>query len=248
MHSYMHWFAPPGQRFLLTALFAASLLGGAAHAYLPPDLAQRRTQIVQMLPYTDVAALHTWVDQLPVELSPQEYLQRLNARFPATPRSVAWVFYAGWTYLDRLDLTQQAYVLRLRDLDTARAHLLAYEKRTTSTLRTEVEPGTPAELQLAAPDSAPKNDTSDAGLHVFRLLPWPERFTREDRLRLLQAGRADMEIAKTQSAKIEGARKQFALNQDRWALWLSQIAGASTKWTAGQYLAPYGPGMPEPPN
>jgi hypothetical protein len=82
---------------------------------------------------------------------------------------------------------------------------------------------------------------------VLRLLPWPERFTRTDRATLLDASRADLEAVRAQAGKIESARERFTQNQDRWTAWLSEIAAASSKWTAGQFLAPFGSGMPVPP-
>ena len=84
------------------------------YAYLPPDLSQRRTQLVQLLPFAEVTRLQAWLTQQSVLLSPAEYLEKLHSLFRDT--SVAWTFYAGWEYLDLLEQTQQAYDQRDDDL------------------------------------------------------------------------------------------------------------------------------------
>ena len=54
------------------------------YAYLPPDLSQRRTQLVQLLPFAEVTRLQAWLTQQSGLLSPAEYLEKLHSLFRDT--------------------------------------------------------------------------------------------------------------------------------------------------------------------
>lgn len=221
-------------------------LTASARAYLPPDLSQRRTELVQLLPFAQVTQLQAWVAQQSVLLSPDDYLQKLGARFPE--RSVAWTFYAGWEYLDLLEKTQQAYDQRDDDLARAEDLLSRYEERCNEALRAEVTPAQPLPLELPPADSRPQLEETDEHLRVFRVLPWPDRgYTRSQVLQLLEAGRADQAQLHSQRAKLEQAKKNFVGHQDVWTAWLMDMARASQKFTQAQYLKPYDDPLPPAP-
>lgn len=217
-----------------------------AAAYLPPDLSQRRTELVQLLPYDQVARLQTWVSQQSVLLSPEEYLSKLHAQFPEN--SVAWTFYAGWEYLDLLEHTQQAYDQRDEHLSQAEDLLASYEERCNQALRAESTPSQPQALELAPADTRPQIEESEDHLRVFRVLPWPEHgYTRTQVLALLDAGRADLAQARAQRTRLEEAKKAFVGHQDLWTGWLMDVAQASAKFSQAQYLRPYDDPLPPAP-
>ncbi|MCW5867485.1 MAG: hypothetical protein KIS61_09500 [Candidatus Eremiobacteraeota bacterium] len=217
-----------------------------AYPFMPPDLSQRRTQVVQLLPFAQVTQLQTWVWQQPVLLSPADYLEKLRAQFPDT--SVAWTFYAGWEYLDLLEKTRQAYDQREEDLAHAEELLTRYEERCHEALRGEVTPAQPLPLQLAPADSRPQLEESAEHLRVFRVLPWPDRgYTRAQVLQLLEAGRADLAQVYSQRSRLEEAKQKFVGHQDVWTAWLTDLAQASEKFTQAQYLKAYDAPLPPPP-
>jgi len=123
-------------------------------AYLPPDLSLRRTELVQILPYSQVARLQAWVAEQSVLLSPAEYLEKLYARFP--DHSVAWTFYASWEYLDLLEKTQQGYDQRDDDLARGEELLTSYIERCNEALRADATPAQPVPLRLAVPGLVPR--------------------------------------------------------------------------------------------
>lgn len=228
------------------AALSFALLGPAS-AYLPPDLSQRRTELVQLLPFAQVTQLQTWVAQQSVLFSPAEYMTRLHAQFPDT--SVAWTFYAGWQYLDLLEKTQQAYDQRDDDLARAEDLLAQYEERCNEALRGEVTPAQPVPLQLAPADTRPQVDETEDHLRVFRVLPWPDRsHTRAQVLELLEAGRADLAQVRSQRARLEEAKQNFVGHQDVWTAWLTDMAQASQKFTQAQYLKAYDDPLPPAPS
>ena len=221
-------------------------LAAPVSAYLPPDLSRRRTQLVQLLPFSQVTQLQAWVSQQPVLLSPAEYVEKLRGQFPDT--SVAWTFYAGWEYLDLLEHTQQAYDQREDDLARGEELLTKYEERCNDALRGEVTPAQPLPLNLAAADSRPQIEESDDHLRVFRVLPWPDRgYTHVQVQQLLEAGRADLAQLRTQRARLEEAKKNFLGHQDTWTAWLMDMAQASEKFTQAQYMKAYADPLPPPP-
>jgi hypothetical protein len=233
-------------RLSLAALCAWSLTGSPA-AQIAPDLNLRRTELVQLLPYHDVSQLHQWVAQQPLLLSPSQYMQRLQQRFPAT--SVAWTFYAGWSYLDLLEQTRRRYLKRADDLDNARAWLEDYERRVNVALRANLEPSPAKTLRIEEAKNQPEMSQDDEKLTVFRSLPWPEMgFDRSQVLLLLEACQQDLQRVEQQRLKLETAQEQFARQQNCWAEWLSDMAQASQKFTQSEYLKPYGDPLPLPPN
>lgn len=233
-------------RFSMRFLVLAALLSAPVLAYVPPDLLQRRTELVQLLPYADVRALQQWVETLPIELTPADYVARLRTQF-ASP-SVAWTYYAACIYMERMERTQEAFEQRGKALDKARSLLIEYERRTTDSLRADYEPSNPPlELHLEQPDTQPRNASDNEGLTVFRKLPWPERYARADREKLLQASRDDIVRAEQQKEQLEGAQQAFIAKQDRFMIWLTELAEATRYFTTAQYLGPYGPDLPAPP-
>lgn len=216
------------------------------NAYLPPDLSQRRTQLVQLLPFAQVTQLQAWVGQQSVLLSPSEYLEKLNGQF--TDRSVAWTFYASWEYLDLLEQTQRAYDQRDEDLEKAQSLLARYEERCNEALRGDVIPAQPLPLNLSAADTRPQIEETEEYLRVFRVLPWPENgYTRAQVQQLLEAGRADLAQVQSQRTKLEEAKKNFVGHQDLWTAWLMDVAESSQKYTQAQYLKAYDAPLPPPP-
>ena len=217
-----------------------------ASAYLPPDLSQRRTELVQLLPFAQVTQLQAWVNQQSVLLSPAEYLDNLHGQFP--DKSVAWTFYAGWEYLDLLEKTQQAYEQRDDDLARAEDLLAKYEERCNESLRGDVTPAQPVPLQLAPAQSQPQIEETEDHLRVFRELPWPDRgYTRTQVQQLLEAAHADQAQVRSQRVKLEEAKKNFIGHQDVWTAWLMDMAHSSAKFTQAQYLKAYGDPLPPPP-
>lgn len=231
---------------LSLAALCACLLSGPLGAYIPPDLNLRRTQLVQLLPYKDVADLHAWVPQQSLLLSPQAYMQLVHQRFAAT--SVAWTYYAGWCYLDLLEQTRQRYVQREDDLQHAQELLDGYEIRANDALRVDLDPQSPKTLTLSEARSQPNLEQNEEFLSVFRPLPWPELgYNRQQVLQLLDACHQDMERVEQQRLKLETARVDFANQQNLWTDWLSDMAQASQKFTQAQYQQPYGDPLPLPP-
>lgn len=225
---------------------ALALTIAPAAAYLPPDLSQRRTELVQLLPYEQVTRLQAWVAQQSVLLSPEEYLGKLHSQFPDT--SVAWTFYAGWEYLDLLEHTQQAYNVRDDDLSRGEDLLAKYEERCNEALRGDSTPTQARTLNLAPADSRPQIEETEDHLRVFRVLPWPDHgYTREQVITLLDAGRADLAQVRAQRAKLEEAKKNFVGHQDVWTAWLMDITQASEKFSQAQYLRPYDDPLPPAP-
>lgn len=221
-------------------------LTGTVGAYVPPDLAFRRTQLVQLLPYQQVVELQTWVQQQSVLLSPQAYMQLLRGRFPHN--SVAWTFYAGWSYLDLLEQTRQEYDHREDVLDRGQELLEQYEGRANDVLRLAVDPAKPRKLEIEPAQSQPELQESDEFVRVFRLLPWPENgYDRDQVLRLLEACRQDLVRIEEQRRKLESARAQFVDHQEVWAGWLTEMDQSSRKFTQAQYLGPYDDPLPMPP-
>jgi hypothetical protein len=224
-------------------LAMAVLSFGKALAYLPPDLSLRRTELVQILPYAQVARLQNWVPQQSVLLSPAEYLEKLYAQFP--DHSLAWTFYASWEYLDLLEKTQQGYDQREDDLARGEELLTAYIERCNAVEGTSAQP---LPLQLASPETRPQIEESDDHLRVFRVLPWPERgYTRAQVQELLEAARADLSQVQAQQARLEEARKAFVGRQEAWTAWLTDVAESSRKFTQAQYMKPYNDLLPPPP-
>lgn len=231
---------------LSLAAMCACLLSGPLGAYIPPDLNLRRTQLVQLLPYKDVAELHAWVPQQSLLLSPQAYMQRVHQRFSAN--SVAWTYYAGWCYLDLLEQTRQRYVQREDDLQHAQELLEGYEIRANDALRVDLDPSSAKILTLSEARSQPNLEQNEDFLCVFRPLPWPELgYNRQQVLQLLEACHQDMERVEQQRLKLETARVDFANQQNCWTDWLSDMAQASQKFTQAQYQQPYGDPLPLPP-
>lgn len=217
-----------------------------AAALMPPDLAYRRTQLVQLLPYQQVVELQAWVPQQSVLLSPQQYMELLRGRFPYN--SVAWTYYAGWSYLDLLEQTQQAYDERDDVLERGQALLEQYESRANDVLRLSIDPGKPRALTIQEPKSQPDLQENDEFLRVFRPLPWPENgYDREQVLQLLEACRQDLVRVQEQRRKIESARAAFVDHQELWAGWLTELVQASQKFTQAEYLKPYDDPLPMPP-
>lgn len=217
-----------------------------ASAYLPPDLSQRRTELVQLLPFAQVTQLQAWVSQQSVLLSPAEYLEKLHAQFP--DQSVAWTFYAGWEYLDLLEKTQQAYEQREDDLSRAEDLLNKYEERCNDALRGDTTPAQPLSLQIPPAESQPQIEEAEDHLRVFRVLPWPDHgYTRVQVQQLLEAAHADQAQVQSQRVKLEEARKNFIGHQDVWTAWLMDLAQASVKFTQAQYLKAYADPLPVPP-
>ncbi|MFN8609964.1 MAG: hypothetical protein U0931_20655 [Vulcanimicrobiota bacterium] len=215
-------------------------------AYLPPDLSLRRTEVVQLLAYSEVARLQSWVSQQPVLLSPAQFLERLYGQFP--DRSVAWTFYAGWEYLDLLEKTRQGYDQRNDDLGRAEDLLTAYIERCNEALRAEVTPARAAGLALAPPASRPQLEETEEHLRVFRVLPWPERgYGRAQVLELLEAARADLDLVQSQRSRLDEAKTAFAGRQDVWTAWLADVAQSTQKFTQAQYLKTYDDPLPPPP-
>lgn len=215
-------------------------------AYLPPDLSLRRTELVQILPYSQVARLQAWVAEQSVLLSPAEYLEKLYAQFP--DHSVAWTFYASWEYLDLLEKTQQGYDQRDDDLARGEELLTSYIERCNEALRADATPAQPVPLQLAVPGTRPEIEEGDDHLRIFRVLPWPERgYTRGQVLELLEAARADLNQLQTQRTRLEEAKKSFVGRQDVWTAWLTDVAESSQKFTQAQYMKPYDDLLPPAP-
>ena len=234
------------KRLSLALVCGFCLATQPAQAYLPPDLSLRRTQLVQYLPYQQVAELHEWVPQQSLQLSPDEYLNLLHQRFPDT--NVAWTFYASWSYLDLLEHTQQAYEQRKADLEHAEELLDQYENRANDVLRLEIEPATTKALTLEPAKAQPSLQQTDTLLRVFRPLPWPELgYSRSQVLQLLEACRQDRAQVEQQRAKVEVARTEFVAHQDRWMDWLSDVAQASQEFTQAEYTRPYDDPLPIPP-
>lgn len=217
-----------------------------AWGYLPPDLSLRRTELVQILPYAQVAQVQAWVSEQSVLLSPSAFLEKLYAQFP--DRSLAWTFYASWEYLDLLEKTQQAYDQRDEDLGRAEDLLTGYIERCNECLRAEVTPAQASPLRIPPQDSRPKLEESEESLSVFRSLPWPERgFSRTQVLELIEAARADLALVQTQRSKLDEARRAFIGRQDIWTAWLTDVAQSSQKYTQAQYLKAYDDPLPPPP-
>ncbi|MBS2039474.1 hypothetical protein JST97_31095 [bacterium] len=217
-----------------------------ACAYLPPDLSLRRTELVQLLPYGQVAQLQDWVAQLPVLLSPAQFQARLYEKF--ADRSLAWTFYASWEYLDLLEKTQQGYDQRDDDLARAEDRLTAYIERCNESMRAEVTPAQPRGLKLDPPEGRPRLEEDEQHLRVFRPLPWPEGgYDRGQIIQLTEAARADLQQVQTQRAKLEDAKQAFVGRQDVWTAWLTDVAQSSQKYTQAQYLKPYDDPLPPAP-
>ena len=227
------------------AVFCVWQLASPGAAFLPPDLYLRRTQLVQLLPYSEVDKLQQWVAQQPLLLSPHDYFERLGQESKRT--SVAWTFYAGWCYLEVLEHTLRAYDQRGRDLDDATDLLSEYQDRANDRLRVRIEPGTPRVLTLAEPKSQPTVEKTDDYLQVFRPLPWPESYDRAQVIELLEACRADLAQVDQQRSKLQEARARFLVHHSLWTDWLSDLAEASQKFTQAEYLQPFGDPLPLPP-
>lgn len=220
------------------SLLVCLLLSGGAGAYLPPDLSLRRTELVQLLPYGQVVALQQWIRQLPTDLTPSRFCQQLRQQFPQQ-ESVAWVFYASWSYLDHLEDTLQAYDQRSRDLETGIQWLEEYRGQVESV-------ATGGEAVLVEPALAiPQLEKTEKGLRVFRLLPWPQPTMQA--AALLQASQADRETAQAQREKVALVKQAFEPFQQSWMEWLMDFAEASHKFSQSQYLAPFGDPLPPAP-
>lgn len=218
-------------------LVLLALLAPPAGAYLPPELSLRRTEVVQLIPYARVAELKAWLEELPTDLSPAGYLQQLQARFE--DRSLAFAFYAGWCYLDRLDRLQQAYEQRREELALAEKEYHDYQARAQQRLNASWLPEQPLSLQLGPVLNPPVLRKDEAGFQFFRFLPWPERgWTPLQVEQLLAASREDQERLKQQSGRLQPAREQVQGLQDRWSQWLLDWNRQSADFTAGQMLQP----------
>lgn len=215
--------------------------------FASPDLNLRRTKVVQWLPFDQVIAVQEWVPSLSLELTPDDYLRQLRERFPKQ-ESVAWVFYASWLYLDRLDQVQGGYDDRVQALNQSEKLLRDYELRCSRALRVDNQPGRPQELKLTPVSSQPKNIQDAEALTVFRRLPWPEQGVhREQVFQLLEACREDLKQVEIQRNKIDSAKATFVARQDLWMTWLLELAHSTRRFTQSQYLAPYSPPDPKDP-
>lgn len=234
---------------LLSTIVLLGLLSAPVCAYLSPDLARRRTELGQLLPYAQVVPLQGWVNEQPVPIDPSDFNTRLKAKFADVPASPAWTFYAGHLYLERLDATVSVYTARLRGLDEARVALADYESRAHDSLRGESEP---SELQVwslpeAEPNPTGKVVADPAALTVYRRLPWPEQgWSRSQRLQLLEAARADRERADSEYVRVESALKAFSKGEGHWLAWLGQLAVATRTYSQEQLLTPAPEGGPLP--
>jgi len=230
--------------FLFLGISLSMTLAG--WSLIPPDFYLRRTQVVQWLPYQDVAQLHGWIPQQSVLLSPKDFMDRLHQKFSLN--SVAWTFYAGWSYLDLLEQTLQAYDQRKDVLERAQELFEQYRGRAHEQLRLNQEVANPVVLELEGPTTQPSLEENEKFLRVFRPLPWPDQgFNRAQVLQLLEACDEDQKRVEQQLNNLESARKNFADHHAGWVEWLSDLAQASQKYTQSDYLKGFDDPLPLPP-
>lgn len=229
--------------WILTLVFGSP----AALGYASPDLNLQRTRLVQWIPYSQVMEVQQWVPELSVVLSPSEFYALLQQRFPER-RSLAWVFYGCWLYLDRMDQVSQGYRDRLEALGVGDRLLRDYELRCNRALRVLSQPEAERELQLTDPESRPSNEVGDHDLTVLRPLPWPESgWTRSQVMELKEACHQDRQRLHQQRAQIDQARQRYDRHLDIWLSWMLEVTQATRHCSQSEALEAFSPSLPQPP-